>query len=158
MRFCSSNPDIGAVIDDSRKVNKNSLFVAIQGLRSDAHDYVDEVISKGAIVIIGEKDPQPNWLREVTYIKVKDSRKALSLIAANWFDNPADKMSLIGVTGTDGKTTVSNMIHHLLIRSGVKVGLISTTSAKINKKVIKTGLHTTTPEPLELQMLLYAMV
>ena len=97
-------------------------------------------------------------VKKATYIKVRDSRKALGQLASAWYGNPSEKMKIIGVTGTDGKTTTANLIYWILKSAGKKVGLVSTISAKIGNKEIDTGLHVTNPEPLVLQALLARMV
>ncbi len=150
--------EIKAISPDSRKIEQNSLFVAIKGLTVDSHEFIPQVIEKGATAIIGERDPEPGWLEKVTYIKVDNSRQALGIIAGTWFGNPSHKMKVIGVTGTEGKTTTCNLIYHILHESGKKVGLISTINAKISGKDIDTGLHVTSPEALPLQELLAKMV
>ncbi len=156
--YGSSNVDVVSIIDDSRKVKKGSLFVAISGLTVDGHKFIPEVIKKGATVVVGEKAPEKKWLEKITYIKVKNSRKALALLASVWHGYPSRKLKVIGVTGTKGKTTTSEFLYQILNKAGVKVGLISTVSAKIGNKVFDTGLHTTNPEPLILQKFLAKMV
>lgn len=150
---------IDSIVDDSRKTfRKGSLFVAISGLTFDAHDYIDSVVSKGAIAVVGEKDPKNLKLEGATYIKVPNSRKALGLLASAWYDNPSRNLEVIGVTGTDGKTTTATLIYWILKTTGKKTGLISTVSAKIGNKEYDTGFHVTNPEPLALQKFLALMV
>ncbi len=156
--FGSEDIFITGVSDDSRKVQKGNLFVAISGFTLDAHKFIPEAIRKGASVVVGEKEPQKSWLKAITYIKVSNSREALSYLASFWYGQPAKKLKVIGVTGTDGKTTTANMIKAILEGSGRKVGLISTIGAEISKKVYETGAHVTNPEPLELQKILNLMV
>jgi len=146
------------ISDDSRKVKKGSLFVAIKGLKVDAHKFIPRAIGAGATVIVGEKEPEENWLDKTTYIKVPDSRRALGLLASTWYDQPSKKLKVIGVTGTDGKTTTATLIYWILKKAGRKTGLISTVSAKIGEKEFETGLHVTNPEPLKLQEFLAKMV
>lgn len=141
---------VEGITDDSRKVKKEYAFVAIKGLTSDGHKYISQARKNGAKIVIGEKGDVD--------IKVSDSRKALSLLASAFYDNPSQKLKIIGVTGTDGKTTTSNIIYHILQSSGIKTGLVSTVSAKIGKKEYDTGFHTTNPEPLVLQMFIADMV
>lgn len=146
------------VFDDSRKVEKGGLFVAVKGFTVDGHDYIADAIEKGVVAVVGENTPRKDWIKKTTYIKVDNSRNVIGQIAANWFDNPSSKMHVIGVTGTDGKTTTASMIYHILKNSGKRVGLLTTVSAKIDDKEIDTGLHITNPEPIPLQKYLSEML
>ncbi len=146
------------IADDSRKIKKGFVFVAINGLTIDSHKFIPDVDEKGAAFIIGEKNPSEFNLKNAIYIQVKDSREALGLLASAWFGEPSQKMTVIGVTGTDGKTTTSNIIYWILKTADKKVGLISTVSAKIENKEYDTGFHVTNPEPLQLQEFLNTMV
>ena len=148
------NLEIKGISDDSRKVKRNYLFVAVAGLKADGHDFIAEAIVNGAAAIVAEKDLQP----QAAYIRVKNSRETLSLLAAKWWGNPGKKLKVIGVTGTDGKTTTANLIYFILKTAGKRVGLVSTIGAKIRDKEIDTGLHVTNPEPLALYELLAKMV
>jgi len=152
------NIDVKGIADDSRKVENRFLFVAIPGLTVDGHDYISKALEKGARVIVGEKDPDKSCLKSSVYVKVKDSREALSFITNNYFGNPSSKLKIIGVTGTDGKTTTSNIIYEILRASGKKVGLISTISAKSSDEEQDTGFHVTNPEPIQLFDFLGQMV
>ena len=145
---------IKGITDDSRKVRKDYLFIAVKGLRRDGHDFIDEAIKKGARVLVGEKDLKT----PISYIKVADSREALGQLSSFWYGIPSKKLKVIGVSGTDGKTTTSNLIYWILKRAGHKVGLISTLGAKIGQESFDTGLHVTNPDPLSLQSLLSRMV
>lgn len=138
------------ITDDSRKVKKGSLFVAIRGEHTDANKYIPDAINKGAIAIVSEREPKKEWLKKVEYIKVKDAREALSRHASEFYGNPSKHLKVIGVTGTDGKTTTSHMIYEILKAAGKKVDLISS--------ITMPGLHVTSPEPLELHKLLAEMV
>ena len=152
------NIQIESVSADSRQVIPNGLFVAIKGISSDGHDFISEAVKKRAAAVIGMNDIDEDILGGAVYIKVKDPRKALSIIAANWYGSPANKLRIIGVTGTDGKTTTSSIIYWILTSAGRKAGLISTVSAKIGEKEYDTGFHVTNPEPLALQEFLSKMV
>jgi len=146
---------VSGISDDSRKVKKGYLFVAIKGETVNGHNFINEAIKKGAVCVVGEADLK---IKGATYIKVADSRAALSLLAQAWYGNPSRKLKVIGVTGTDGKTTTANIIYWILKKAGYKVGLISSVSAKIGDKEYDTGFHVTNPEPLPLQKFLKKMV
>lgn len=140
---------------DSRKVEADTLFIAIRGTVVDGHHFIAEVIAKGAIAIVCEEMPT-QLLQSVTYVQVKDSSLALAIIAANFYDHPSEKLKLIGVTGTNGKTTVVTLLHALFRQLGYKVGLLSTVVNRINDLEIPST-HTT-PDPLQLNALLAKMV
>ncbi len=146
------------ITDNSQKVKKGSLFIAIKGLTVDGHKYIKQAIKKRARAIIGEMEFNKEWGENITYVKVSDSRKALGIAASAFYGYPSEKLKVIGVTGTDGKTTTTTMLHHILEKQGYKVGSISTVSAKIGREIYETGLHTTTPGPLALNFLLKEMV
>lgn len=139
---------------DSRNVKENSLFVCVTGSVSDGHQYIDQVISKGAKVIVITKEVE---IKEgITYILVKNARIALAMLSCNYFDHPSKKMTVIGLTGTKGKTTITYMLHSILELSHKKAGLIGTAGSIVN------GIHketkNTTPESFELQKLMHEMV
>lgn len=138
------------ITDDSRKVKNRYIFVAIKGLTSDGHKFIVQSRKNGAKVVVGE--------RGSVDIKVQNARRALSLLASAFYGYPSKKMKIIGVTGTDGKTTTATLIYWILKSSGIKTGLVSTVSAKIGNKDYDTGFHTTNPEPLALQKFLSKMV
>lgn len=143
---------------DSRKVKPGYTFVAIRGLKYDGHDFIDEAVKNGATEIIGE-NPSTRYTRSgLNYIQVSDSRQKLGELASRFYGNPSTKLKVIGVTGTDGKTTTASLIYWLLKNSNKKVGLVSTVSAIIGEKVMDTGLHVTSPDPVSLQKFLSRMV
>ena len=146
---------IEKVCFDSRKVEADTLFIAIRGTVVDGHHFIAEVIAKGATAIVCEEMPAERF-QSVTYVQVKDSSLALAIIAANFYDHPSEKLKLIGVTGTNGKTTVVTLLHALFRQLGYKVGLLSTVVNRINDLEIPST-HTT-PDPLQLNALLAKMV
>jgi len=153
------NPTVVKICDDTRNVVKNSLFVAIKGQHIDGHDLIDEAINSGAVAIIGQRNYSISWNhKNVTYIQVKNSRRALSKIVNAWYDFPSKKLINIGITGTDGKTTTSNILFHLLQEAGYRTGLVSTVKTQIDEKLYETGLHVSNPEPLVLYKFLNEMV
>jgi len=153
------NVNIVGISDDSRKIARGFLFVAVQGLRTDGNKYLEDAIKSGASTIVSERPFKKAVVGErVNYIQVQDSRKALSLIAALWYENPAEKLKIIGLTGTKGKTTVAHLLHHIFNKVKIGVGMISTVNAVIANEVSDTGLHVTNPEPLLFQSFLKKMV
>lgn len=135
---------------DSRQAGQGDLFVCIKGFATDGHKYAQKAVENGASVIVIQDDVEINS-ENVTVIKVKDTRKALAVIGANYYDNPSKKMKIIGITGTNGKTTTAFMIKDILEAAGKKVGLIGTIANYICREKIHT--ERTTPESLELQKL-----
>lgn len=155
----SANTNVSSITADSRKVKKGSLFIAVRGLTTDGHDFIEGAIAKGAVAVVGQKPMASKFLNnKITYIRVKDSRSALGILAASWYGNPSQKLKVIGVTGTDGKTTTANLIYWILKSSGKRVGLVSTISAKIGNREYDTGFHVTNPDPIPLQKFLSEMV
>ncbi len=151
----STNVAIMAISFDSRKIEKDGLFVAIKGTLSDGHKYINDTISKGALAILCEE--LPSTINEkITYIKVNDATAALGIVAANFYDNPSEHIKLVGVTGTNGKTTTVTLLFNLFKKLGYKVGLLSTVKNQINNDVIP-ATHTT-PDAIELNALLRQMV
>jgi UDP-N-acetylmuramoyl-L-alanyl-D-glutamate--2,6-diaminopimelate ligase len=151
----STHMAIASVTFDSRKVKKDSLFVATRGTAVDGHDYIEKAITAGAVAIVCEELPLVK-LETVTYVKVTDSGFALGIMACNFFDNPSEKLKLVGVTGTNGKTTTVTLLFNLFKSLGYSVGLLSTVQNKINNTVIP-ATHTT-PDALTLNELLHEMV
>jgi UDP-N-acetylmuramoyl-L-alanyl-D-glutamate--2,6-diaminopimelate ligase len=153
--FGSTHVAISSVTFDSRKVKKDTLFVATRGTATDGHKFIEQAIEAGAAAIVCEETPEV--MRDnITYVKVMDSTLALGFIACNYFDNPSQKLKLVGVTGTNGKTTTVTLLFNLYRALGHNVGLLSTVQNKINNSVIPAS-HTT-PDALSLNELLAAMV
>lgn len=141
---------------DSKKIEKGDVFVAISGLKEDGHTYIEEAIEKGAIGIIVQKDYEVKANENVTFVKVQDTRIALAKVAAKYYDTPASKLKIIGITGTKGKTTTAYMIRDILLASGKKTGMIGTIYNTYGNKKIEAVR--TSPESLDLQKLLKDMV
>ncbi len=140
---------------DSRNVQPGNLFFAITGENADGHRYIRQALENGAAGIIGEKPLEENL--PVPYIQAGNSRELLAHIAAAFYGYPARNMTVIGVTGTDGKTTTSNFIFQIMLRAGLRAGIISTVNAVIGDEVLDTGLHVTTPEAPDIQRYLSRM-
>jgi len=150
-------PDIliEAITADSRQVKPGSLFVAVKGATFDAHRFISDVIDRGAAAVVGT---QPDLVLPVPYIQVLDSRLSLAYLAAAFYGYPARKLRMIGVTGTDGKTTTTNLLYQILLAAGLRTGMISTVNAVIGDQVLDTGFHVTTPDALDVQRYLAMMV
>ena len=146
---------ISKIAIDSRKVKKNYLFVALSGINLDGHEFIDESINKGASVIICLKFPI-NLKKSNTYIKVADASKALAIISGNFYDHPSKKLKLVGVTGTNGKTTITNLLFKLFNDQNKKAGLISTINIKYDTNEFESS-HTT-PDIITTNFFLSEMV
>ena len=147
--------DISGIEFDSRKVKKNSLFVAVKGYKTDGHEFISSAIGSGASAIICETLPE-NQDKNIYWIKTADSAKALGMAASNFFGNPTSSLKLVGVTGTNGKTTIATLLYRMFLRLGYKCGLFSTVCNYINEKEYE-ATHTT-PDPIQLNSLLAMMV
>ena len=147
--------DVVDITFDSRKVSQGTLFFAVKGTQVDGHDYIDGAIEKGASVIVCEKLPRKK-AENVTYVKVDNSAYVLGVGASNFFGNPSEKLKLVGVTGTNGKTTIATLLYRLFSEAGYNCGLLSTIENIVNREVIPST-HTT-PDPIELNTLLQQMV
>jgi len=146
--------EITGVAIDSRAVKPGYLFVAMQGGSVDGHTYIPKALENGAVAIIGDvgRSATP------TYIGLENPRQALTYLAAAFYKWPARKLTVIGVTGTDGKTTTSNIIYKILVAAGIRAGMISTVNAVIGDEVLDTGFHVTTPDAHDVQRYLAKMV
>jgi len=151
----STESEVHAICFDSRKAATGVLFVAVRGTESDGHAFIDKAIDLGATAILCEELPAK--IREnVSYFLVENSAKALGIIASNFYDNPSAKLKLVGVTGTNGKTTIATLLFQLFRDLGYKTGLLSTVHNQINDLIIP-ATHTT-PDPIALNRLLHDMV
>jgi UDP-N-acetylmuramoyl-L-alanyl-D-glutamate--2,6-diaminopimelate ligase len=153
--FGSTHILIDAVEFDSRKVTNGALFVALKGLIYDGHKFIDNAIEKGATALIYDGNIEANHAN-ITYIKVKDSNEALAIVAANFYENPSEKLTLVGVTGTNGKTTIATLLHKLFQKAGYKTGLLSTIKIMIDE-VEQSSTHTT-PDSVTINSVLHRMV
>jgi UDP-N-acetylmuramoyl-L-alanyl-D-glutamate--2,6-diaminopimelate ligase len=140
---------------DSRKVSENDVFIAIRGTISDGHEFIETAINKGAIAIICDSFPEI-IVSGITYIKVNDTNKAMAFMAANYFENPSQKLKLIGITGTNGKTTIASLLFQLFQKAGFKTGLLSTVKIVVDTNEFK-ATHTT-PDSISINHYLNEMV
>ncbi len=148
--------DYNSVIFDSRKAKSNAVFVAMIGTKSNGHDYIENVIENGCTIIVCQKDYQFSTNENVTYIIVENTNLALAQLAANFYGHPSKQLKLIGITGTNGKTTTTTLLHQLFSKLGYHVGLLSTVVNKIGDKNLEST-HTT-PDAVSLNALLADMV
>lgn len=146
---------VSSIVFDSRKVVTACTFVAVKGTQTDGHQYIDQVINAGAIAIVCEVIPN-NILPDVCYVEVPDSSEALGILASNFYENPSDSLTLIGITGTNGKTTTATLLYKLFRNLGFKSGLLSTVRNMVNQREVP-ATHTT-PDQVELNRLLREMV
>jgi UDP-N-acetylmuramoyl-L-alanyl-D-glutamate--2,6-diaminopimelate ligase len=137
----STEVAVGKIEFDSRKIEKNDVFVAIRGSVSDGHDYIQKAIELGAIAIVCDTFPE-SFEKGITYIQVEDTNKALAFMAANYFGHPSEKLKLVGITGTNGKTTIASLLYQLFKKAGFRVGLISTVKILVDNIEYK-ATHTT---------------
>lgn len=140
---------------DSRKIANNDVFIAIRGAVSDGHEFIEKAIKNGAIAIICDTFPDAIEVG-ITYVQVKDTNKAMAFMAANYFDNPSKNLKLIGITGTNGKTTIASLLYQLFKKAGFKVGLLSTVKILVDDKEYK-ATHTT-PDSITINFFLNEMV
>jgi UDP-N-acetylmuramoyl-L-alanyl-D-glutamate--2,6-diaminopimelate ligase len=147
--------ELNDIAFDSKKIKESSLFVAIKGTQSDGHNYIQQTIEAGATVIVLEDMPT-DLDENITYVQVEDSNIALGIIAANFYDNPSEKIKLVGITGTNGKTTIVSLLSQLFGILNIKVGMLSTIQNKIIDTIIPST-HTT-PDSLQINYLLNEMI
>jgi len=151
----STDVAVNAIHFDSRKIESNDVFVAIKGTLSDGHSFIDKAISLGASMVVCEDLPT-NLLSQITYVKVKDTNAALAHLATNFYDNPSQKLDLVGITGTNGKTTIASLLYQMFKKAGYKVGLLSTVKIMVDEVEYK-ATHTT-PDSLTINHYLNEMV
>ena len=151
----STDVQVNAIHFDSRKIELNDVFVAIRGTISNGHEFIDKAISLGASVIICDTLPT-SLLSQITYVKVKDTNTAMAYLATNFYDNPSQKLQLVGITGTNGKTTIASLLYQLFKKAGFKVGLLSTVKIMVDEVEYK-ATHTT-PDSLTINFYLNEMV
>lgn len=153
--FGTTNMDVKSLVFDSRKVEENTVFVAKKGVTVDGHLYIDKAIALGAIAIICEDFPQDKK-EGITYIQVNDANTALAIMASNFYNNPSAKLPLVGVTGTNGKTTIASLLYQLFKKAGYKVGLLSTVKILVDEIEFK-ATHTT-PDSITINFYLDKMI
>jgi UDP-N-acetylmuramoyl-L-alanyl-D-glutamate--2,6-diaminopimelate ligase len=146
---------ISSITADSRQVVPGSLFVAVSGPVADGHTFIGQALNNGAVAVVCEKIPQ-NASAGIAWIRVANSAIALGHLASQWYGNPSRKLTLVGVTGTNGKTTTATLLYEMAQLQGKKAGLLSTVENRVDKKVYEA--HNTTPSPLEINKLLAEMV
>lgn len=151
----TTHKEVDSVAFDSRKVSEHGLFVAIRGTQVDGHAFIDKAISQGAIAVVCEEVPETQ-VEGVTYVQVPDTNKALAVIAGNFYDNPSARLQLIGITGTNGKTTTATLLYEMCMGMGMKSGLLSTVKIKV-AEVTFNASHTT-PDALTINYYLNEMV
>lgn len=149
------NPLITGIVLDSREVKPGNLFVAMTGGQRDGHDFINDAIQKGAAAVVGSAALSG---LTVPYSVVEDTRQALARFSSAFYNHPGREMTVVGVTGTDGKTTTTNLIYKILQTAGLNAGMISTVNAVFGDETLDTGYHVTTPEAPLVQQLLAKMV
>ena len=157
-QFPKRKTTITGISIDSRTIEPGNIFLAVPGTNVDGHEFIHPAVINGASAIVGSKSAKDYLDLPVPYLEINDSREALAKLAAAWYGFPARKLIVIGVTGTDGKTTTVNLIHQIMLAAELQAGLISTVNAVIGDQTLDTGFHVTTPEALDVQRYLVEMV
>ncbi len=149
------NPEITNIQSDSRKVTEGTLFVAVKGTVANGHDFIDKAVSQGAVAIVCSELPEkrPDG---IVYVRVADPADGLGKLASEWYGNPSRELKLVGVTGTNGKTTIATLLYEMFRRLGYRAGLLSTVCNYIDGEAVPT--EHTTPDPLTIQELMARMV
>ena len=140
---------------DSRKVSESTLFFALRGTQVDGHEYIQKAIQKGAVAIVCEEFPE-NLQNDIAYIRVQNTSQILGIAASNFYDNPSQKLKLVGITGTNGKTTTATLLFNLFKSLGYKTGLLSTILYQVDNVSVE-ATHTT-PDAIRINELLNQMV
>jgi UDP-N-acetylmuramoyl-L-alanyl-D-glutamate--2,6-diaminopimelate ligase len=149
---------VNGIAFDSRAVQPGNLFIALGGISSDGHRFIPDAVRRGAAAVVGSKPADDLGEVGVPYVQVADTRRALAYLSAAFYGFPGRSLTVIGVTGTDGKTTTSNLIYQILLAAGLRAGMVSTVNAVIGDTVLDTGFHVTTPEAPDVQRYLAQMV
>jgi UDP-N-acetylmuramoyl-L-alanyl-D-glutamate--2,6-diaminopimelate ligase len=151
--------DVKHIAEDSRRVDPGGLFFAVRGRSADGHRFIPQALDAGAVAVAGMMNERPEALpNHIPYVHVPDDRGAVARFSAAFFGYPSRKLQVVGVTGTDGKTTTSTLLHSIFEAAGRRVGLISTIRAEIAGRSYDTGFHVTTPEAFDVQRYLHEMV
>ena len=150
----NTNVAINKLHFDSREISLNDVFFAIKGAVTDGHAYIDQAVNQGALVIVCEETPD-KIINGITYIKVRDSHKALAIVAANYYEHPSHNLKLVGVTGTNGKTTIATLLYQLFSKAGYEVGLLSTVNVRVGEA--EYPATRTTPDSLTINQHLQNM-
>ena len=153
--FGSNQIAVNNVSNNSKKIKSGDIYIAIKGSNFDGHDFIDDAIKEGAVCIICEVYPLSR-LENITYIITKSSKETYARICSNYFDNPSHKLKLIGITGTNGKTSCTSLMHQMFNLNGLKCGLISTNKIIVGSKEYDTNL--TTPDSYDLNYYLNEMI
>ena len=146
-----NDPDIVAITSDSRQVKTGSLFIAVKGLKSDGHEYINQAIEQGATAVIAQKNPGS----QKNVILVQNSRQCMAIVAANFYNHPSDDLTLVGITGTNGKTTITWILESIFVAAGFNTGVIGTVNIRYNGQSVDNPM--TTPDAIELQNILHQM-
>lgn len=152
----NKNVDVAKITSDSRQIEKGSLFVAVEGINTDGHDYIGKAIEQDVAVVVYDKPMFEEYFSRVTYVRVEDSSIALAQIASQWYGNPSEQLKLVGVTGTNGKTTIATLLYQLFLKLGYATGLLSTVANFVNE--VRYPTTHTTLDPITLNEFLRKMV
>ncbi|MFZ1260790.1 MAG: Mur ligase family protein, partial [Chitinophagaceae bacterium] len=152
----NTSVEVNDIQIDSRKIKPGAVFIAVKGVAADGHQFIEKAIENGAVVIVYEESGLPTPDSRLTYVQVENSGSAAAYMANNFFGRPSEKIKLVGVTGTNGKTTIATLLFKLFTRLGYKCGLLSTVENQIGLTVVP-ATHTT-PDAISLNQLLSQMV